>query len=201
MLFAPCSTCSDAVGPMVTLMSEPVRVRIAPSPTGTVHLGLCRTALFNWATARRRGGKFILRIEDTDHDRSTAESEAAMSRYAKLEDRFLALGGYAAEAEAASIASNLALPDRVLDQQLKTLSGGQRVRVALMRSLLAEPLALLLDEPFSRLDADLRAEMRAFTFTHLQERAIPALMVTHDPEDAAAAGGPVVRIGERGDPV
>ncbi|MEZ6014129.1 MAG: glutamate--tRNA ligase [Planctomycetota bacterium] len=59
-------------------MSEPVRVRIAPSPTGTVHLGLCRTALFNWATARRRGGKFILRIEDTDHDRSTAESEAAI---------------------------------------------------------------------------------------------------------------------------
>jgi glutamyl-tRNA synthetase len=59
-------------------MSDPVRVRIAPSPTGTVHLGLCRTALFNWATARRRGGKFVLRIEDTDHDRSTAESEAAI---------------------------------------------------------------------------------------------------------------------------
>ena len=59
-------------------MSAPVRVRIAPSPTGTVHLGLCRTALFNWATARRRGGAFVLRIEDTDHDRSTAESEAAI---------------------------------------------------------------------------------------------------------------------------
>jgi nondiscriminating glutamyl-tRNA synthetase len=59
-------------------MSESVRVRIAPSPTGAVHLGLCRTAHFNWATARRRGGKFVLRIEDTDHDRSTAESESAI---------------------------------------------------------------------------------------------------------------------------
>lgn len=59
-------------------MSRPVRVRIAPSPTGAVHLGLCRTALFNWATARRAGGAFVLRIEDTDHDRSTAESETAI---------------------------------------------------------------------------------------------------------------------------
>ena len=55
-----------------------LRVRIAPSPTGTVHLGLCRTALFNWAYARKRGGKFVLRIEDTDKTRSTAESEAAI---------------------------------------------------------------------------------------------------------------------------
>lgn len=55
-----------------------LRVRIAPSPTGTVHLGLCRTALFNWAYAKKRGGKFILRIEDTDRTRSTAESEAAI---------------------------------------------------------------------------------------------------------------------------
>ncbi len=55
-----------------------LRVRIAPSPTGTVHLGLCRTALFNWAYARGRGGAFILRVEDTDRTRSTAESEAAI---------------------------------------------------------------------------------------------------------------------------
>ena len=55
-----------------------LRVRIAPSPTGTVHLGLCRTALFNWAYARGRGGTFVLRIEDTDRTRSTAESEAAI---------------------------------------------------------------------------------------------------------------------------
>ncbi len=55
-------------------MSRPVRVRIAPSPTGTVHLGLCRTALFNWAFARGHEGTFVLRIEDTDAGRSTQES-------------------------------------------------------------------------------------------------------------------------------
>ncbi len=55
-----------------------LRVRIAPSPTGTVHLGLCRTALFNWAYAKKRGGTFVLRVEDTDKTRSTRESEEAI---------------------------------------------------------------------------------------------------------------------------
>lgn len=59
-------------------MTDPLRVRIAPSPTGTVHLGLARTSLFNWALARRHGGTFVLRIEDTDRERSTAASEAAI---------------------------------------------------------------------------------------------------------------------------
>ncbi len=75
-----------------------------------------------------------------------------------------------------------------------TLSGGQRARAALMRSLLAAPLALLLDEPFSRLDADLRAEIRSFVFDHVLARNIPALMVTHDESDAEATGGAVVRL-------
>lgn len=61
-------------------MSDTVRVRIAPSPTGDPHVGTAYVALFNYAFARRRGGQFILRIEDTDQARSTPESEAAILR-------------------------------------------------------------------------------------------------------------------------
>lgn len=75
-----------------------------------------------------------------------------------------------------------------------TLSGGQRARAALMRTLLAAPQALLLDEPFSKLDADLRAEIRHFVFEHVKAQAIPVLLVTHDAEDAAAAAGSVLTL-------
>lgn len=65
-----------------------------------------------------------------------------------------------------------------------TLSGGQRARVALLRALLAQPRALLLDEPFSRLDAALRARFRTQVFERLREQGIPAVLVTHDVQDA-----------------
>src|SRR5260221_13591467 len=57
-----------------------MRVRFAPSPTGQLHVGNARTALFNWLLARGQGGTFILRIEDTDTQRSTRESEAGVLR-------------------------------------------------------------------------------------------------------------------------
>ena len=73
-----------------------------------------------------------------------------------------------------------------------TLSGGQRARVALMRTLLAEPNVLLLDEPFNKLDAQLRGDFRRFVFDHAVERGLPTLLVTHDATDAKAAGGRVI---------
>lgn len=76
-----------------------------------------------------------------------------------------------------------------------TLSGGQRARVALMRTLLAKPRALLLDEPFGKLDRPLRHDFRRFVFDHLREHGLPGLLVTHDREDAEAAGGRVVELG------
>lgn len=66
-----------------------------------------------------------------------------------------------------------------------TLSGGQRARIALVRALMAQPLALMLDEPFSKLDAALRQRMRALVFGLVRQRQIPALLVTHDQEDVA----------------
>jgi putative thiamine transport system ATP-binding protein len=75
-----------------------------------------------------------------------------------------------------------------------TLSGGQKARVALMRLLLSEPCAVLLDEPFSKLDTHLRHEMRQLVFDRLREAGLPSLLVTHDREDAEAAGGQVIEL-------
>ena len=80
-----------------------------------------------------------------------------------------------------------------------TLSGGQRARVAVMRTLLAEPHALLLDEPFAKLDAALRDQFRRFVFDHARGEGLPVLLVTHDQADADAADGPIVTLKQRDD--
>ena len=72
------------------------------------------------------------------------------------------------------------------------ISGGQRARVSLMRMLLSKPHAVLLDEPFSKLDKALRCEFRSFVFNQIRQQQIPALMVTHDDDDIPE-GGSVLR--------
>ena len=93
---------------------------------------------------------------------NAAVAEKAMAQYGRLTDRFHALGGYAAEAEAAAIASNLSLPDRILSQALSTLSGGQRRRIELARILFSDAETMILDEPTNHLDADSVVWLRDF---------------------------------------
>lgn len=80
------------------------------------------------------------------------------------------------------------------DRDPATLSGGQKARVALLRLLLSEPRAVLLDEPFNKLDAGLRRELRAQVFERLRATGLPVILVTHDQEDADAAAGEVVSL-------
>ena len=74
------------------------------------------------------------------------------------------------------------------------LSGGQQARVALLRTLLSEPKAILLDEPFSKLDTQLRMDTRQLVFEQIRTHGLPAIMVTHDHSDAEAAQGKVIQL-------
>ncbi|HKV22154.1 MAG TPA: ABC-F family ATP-binding cassette domain-containing protein [Mycobacterium sp.] len=102
-----------------------------------------------------------------------AARDRAVRRYGQLEERFAALGGYSAESEAGRICASLGLPERVLTQPLRTLSGGQRRRVELSRILFAasdtgagSSTTLLLDEPTNHLDADSLGWLREFLRAH-----------------------------------
>lgn len=79
-----------------------------------------------------------------------------------------------------------------------SLSGGERARVALMRTLLAEPRALLLDEPFAKLDVALRGRFRSLVLERAAARNLPVLLVSHDPADSVAAGGVTISLGATG---
>ena len=126
-------------------------------------------------------GTIVIELAKTQQEMGSSDakiSDAALSRYSQLEDRFLALGGYAAEAEAASIASNLSLPDRILDQPLSTLSGGQRRRIELARILFSGADTMLLDEPTNHLDADSVVWLREF----LKNFSGGLIVISHDVE-------------------
>ncbi|MCT1998294.1 ATP-binding cassette domain-containing protein [Brachybacterium muris] len=92
--------------------------------------------------------------EMADMSLTEAKREKAMNRYPRLEAELDAVGGYAAEAEAKRMAANLGLPNRLLEQELGTLSGGQRRRVELARILFSQATTMILDEPTNHLDAD-----------------------------------------------
>lgn len=85
------------------------------------------------------------------------------------------------------------------DRWPHTLSGGQRARVSVLRALLARPQALLLDEPFSRLDMALRQRFRAFVFERLRDQQVPAVLVTHDLHDVPP-GAAMIRLEEPDEP-
>ncbi|RFA09343.1 ABC transporter [Subtercola boreus] len=110
-------------------------------------------------------GQIVLQMQQAQLDMASGDPavvDKAMKKYGNLDDRFNALGGYSAEAEAASIASNLSLPDHILDQPLSTLSGGQRRRIELARILFSGADTMLLDEPTNHLDADSVVWLREF---------------------------------------
>ncbi|AHH18928.1 ABC-F family ATP-binding cassette domain-containing protein [Nocardia nova] len=115
-----------------------------------------------------------------------AEREKAVRKYGRLEERFSALGGYVAESEAARICNSLGLPERVLGQALRTLSGGQRRRIELARILFSasdgsggkSDTTLLLDEPTNHLDADSITWLRGF----LQNHSGGLIVISHDVE-------------------
>ena len=105
-----------------------------------------------------------------------AIAQAAMKKYGRLNDQFLAAGGYHAEAEAATIASHLKLPNSLLDQTLATLSGGQRRRIELARILFQNAPLMVLDEPTNHLDGDSVVWLRAF----LSQYPGGVIVISHD---------------------
>ncbi|HEY3563029.1 MAG TPA: ABC-F family ATP-binding cassette domain-containing protein [Kribbella sp.] len=121
----------------------------------------------------------VRRMRSAEKSMGSADEKTrakGMRRYERAEADLHAAGGYAAESEAARIAANLGLPDRVLGQPLATLSGGQRRRVELARILFAQAETLLLDEPTNHLDADSIIWLRDF----LKSYAGGVIMISHD---------------------
>ncbi|MGZ0146176.1 ABC-F family ATP-binding cassette domain-containing protein [Kribbella sp. WER1] len=121
----------------------------------------------------------VRRMRGAEKQMASADEKTrakGMRRYERAEADLHAAGGYAAESEAARIAANLGLPDRVLGQPLSTLSGGQRRRVELARILFAQAETLLLDEPTNHLDADSIIWLRDF----LKSYAGGVIMISHD---------------------
>jgi ATPase subunit of ABC transporter with duplicated ATPase domains len=121
----------------------------------------------------------VRRLRQAEVDMASEDPEVyekAMKRYSRADDEMHAGGGYAAESEAATIASSLGIEERILDQPLKTLSGGQRRRIELARILFSGAETMILDEPTNHLDADSIVWLRGF----LQAYKGGVILISHD---------------------
>ncbi len=136
---------------------------------------LARTRILN----ARGLGDLMVRMTRAQQEMGSADpatADKAMRVYSRVETEFLTAGGYAAEAEASTIAANLGIEERVLSQPLKTLSGGQRRRIELARILLAQADEMVLDEPTNHLDHDSILWLRGF----LSEYRGALIVISHD---------------------
>ncbi|MFM5903763.1 MAG: ribosomal protection-like ABC-F family protein [Microbacteriaceae bacterium] len=136
---------------------------------------LARTRILN----ARGLGDLLAQMEKASIDMGSIDQDVydnAMRKYSSAETKFLANGGYAAEAEAAAIASNLGLKEHILSQPLKTLSGGQRRRIELARILFSNAQTMILDEPTNHLDADSVIWLRDF----LKSYQGGLIVISHD---------------------
>ena len=104
-----------------------------------------------------------------------------------------ALNGAQREQRVSEMLAEVGLND-LQHRPVQTLSGGQQARIALLRTLAAAPSVVLLDEPFSKLDATTKTQMRTWVFGQLKARGLPTLLVTHDNEDVEAAQGHLIEI-------
>ncbi|WP_110205600.1 ABC-F family ATP-binding cassette domain-containing protein [Nocardioides daejeonensis] len=123
----------------------------------------------------------VRRLRDAERDMGSSDpavAERAMKRYARADNELHAGGGYAAESEAATIASSLGIEERILTQPLKTLSGGQRRRVELARILFSDAETMLLDEPTNHLDVDSVVWLRGFLASYRGG----LIVISHDNE-------------------
>lgn len=137
------------------------------------------TTALNRILSARNLDVVIAKMRQAEQDMTSPDSavfDRAMRRYSRSEAEFQAAGGYAAESEASAIASSLGLPAHIMQQQLSTLSGGQRRRIELSRILFSGHDTLLLDEPTNHLDADSIVWLRNF----LQNYQGGVVVITHD---------------------
>lgn len=189
----------------LTLTIRPDTVTTLMGPSGVGKSTLLDAIGGHLSPGFRQSGQIVLNGRDVTHLPPEARriglmfQDAALFPHLSVGDNLAfalphALKGRQARRAAVEDALTRAGLDNFYSRDPATLSGGQRARAALMRTLLAQPEALLLDEPFARLDATLRADLRGFTFAHARAQSIPVLLVTHDEADALAANGPVIAL-------